>query len=317
MSDDIAPLLGEGGPSAAGYHKVEAYMKCPKRHQYAMVRGIRLPMRETPAYFAVGSCVHAGRSNWLARGCGLDVETWGFMEKAVDKVLTDYEATGLPVAKVAREDSLRYLREYVDHWSMRPKPNVIATEYPVGPVTLFDGTDEVRTARVDDISFYPEGNNQLYIGECKTTSTDIGTAVLQYQLHGQPMLQKLLWDRARGGADLHGPVAGVMLDVIQKGYGGKKCQFARRPIEVTDIQLAWFAKSMAKIVAESKLVTWDSEVERRVSSCTEMVGTRRVACPFQSLCMHGRSAGLEFVTEDGKRLTEFQPTEERKAMPWE
>ena len=310
----IHPTLGDatGGASAAGYHNIESYLKCPKRYQFDKVRGVRLPMSGTPTYFAVGAMVHAGRAAWFTSGFGTDEATLAHMHAEMDRVMAAYE---LPVPESAREEARRYIGEYVEHYAGRAHPKVIGAEYTLGPADVGDG--EVRTARLDDIAFYPEMNGRLCVGEFKTTSTDIATTVLQYKLHGQPILQAMLWRAAMQGAAMHGDVTGVMLDVMQKGYKGKRCQFARVFVEVTEHSRQWMSKLLARSIRDARAVTWDSDVERRVTSCTEMSGSRRVMCPYQPLCQHGRDAALEFVTADGARLTDFEPGEGRERMPWE
>ena len=315
MSDDIqiAPMLGDasGGASSAGYHQIEAYLRCPKMYQLKMVRKIRTPLSGTPAYFAVGAMFHAARAVWFTSGFPAWADCADPIRAAIAKVEKEYT---LPVPESAAKDAFRYAQEYVEHYSGRPHPKTVAAEYLLGPAGV-GGED--RTARIDDVSYYSEGGGKLYIGESKTTSTDIGTAVTEYTLHGQPMLQVLLWRAANQGRAQYGDVAGVMLDVVQKGYGGKHCQFARVPIEVTEHSLSWYSKALGEAVRQSKLVTWDSEVERRITSCSTMIGTRRCPCAYQSLCRFGRDAALEYVMEDGKRLTDFEADSERNVMPWE
>lgn len=315
MSDDtLHPLLGEGGPSAAGWHQIEGYLKCPKRFQFEKVRGVTIPRQGTPAYFAVGSMFHAGRAVLFT------TPTWDWAElepsikAAIAKVEAEYAATGLPVHPSAAIDALRYLREYAMHYAMQPRPRTVGAEYPLGPADI-GGVE--RTARLDDVSYYQEAGGRLCIGESKTTGADIPTTVEQYIQHGQPMLQALLWKTAHNGEAQYGDIAGVMLDVVKKGYNGAPCTFARRFIEINDYQLRWYAASLAKSVADAATVAWDSVVERRITSCTEMVGTRRVACPYRDLCRFGRDAALTYVTKDGSRLIDYQPTEDATSMPWE
>jgi hypothetical protein len=82
------------------------------------------------------------------------------------------------------------------------------------------------------------------------------------------------------------------------------------------VSRVWWARALSKAIREAREVTWDSEVDRRVTSCTEMSGSRRVACPYRDLCQHGRDAALQFVTADGNRLTDYEPREGQEKMPW-
>lgn len=311
---DIAAFLGDasGGASAAGYHQIQAYLQCPKKFQLAKVRGVQVPMAGTPSYFAVGSMLHAARAVWFTSKFPAWEQCKDAIKDAISKVEAEYNAK-LPVPPDAARDALRYAEEYVDHYLGLPHPKVVAAEYPLGPA-LVGGED--RTARIDDVSYYAEGGGKLYIGECKTTSTSPSAAITEYTLHGQPMLQVLLWRAAHQGREMYGDVAGVMLDVVQKGYSGKRCTFARIPIEVTEYSLQWYSRMLGAAVKASKLVTWDSDEDRRITSCTSMIGKGRIACQYQELCRFGRDAALSYVTADGNRLTDFEPTDDKKVMPW-
>jgi len=129
------------------------------------------------------------------------------------------------------------------------------------------------------------------------------------------MLQKLLWSRAFQGAHVWGSVAGVVLDVIKKGYKGKRCEFARVALTITEHQLEWYRRDLQAAVMKSREVKWDSQVERRVTSCTRTSGGRRVPCTYQALCQFGKSASLDYRMGDGSLLTEHEGV--NGVMPWE
>lgn len=308
----IAPMLGDasGGASSAGYHQIESFLKCPKRFQFDKVRGITTPRSGTPMHFAVGTLFHAGRARWFTSGFQAWDDCQEHINAAMKKALEEYK---LPVPPATLGIVSEYMRQYVNHYVGQPHPKTVAAEYPVGPSEICGVT---RTARLDDVSYYHEGGGRLWIGESKTTS-DMNGTLTQYRMHGQPMLQVLLWRAAHNGAPILGDVAGVMLDITEKGYGGKPCRFHREPIEVTQHSLDWYAENLAKAVRDSQTIEWDSEVERRIASCTEMVGTKRVECPYHGLCRYGRDAGLSYVLADGTRLTDFVATEHQTKMPWE
>jgi hypothetical protein len=310
---DIEPLLGEGGPSPFGYHAVESYLWCPKEYQYDKVRKVTVPRAATPDYFAVGSMVHAGRAKWFAEKFNMATESIAAVMQATEDAAAKYP---LPVSGEAIKEAKRYVTEYIEHYSIQAKPKVIAAEYPIEGDLYVPFVSTKRTARLDDVSFYAEAQGKLCVGECKTTGSDIPSTVLQYTMHGQPSLQVLLWKK--NAAHMYGDVAGVMLDIIKKGYKGKRCEFARRFVEVTPHMLAWYERSLAANVVDAGLVKWDSEPERRITSCTRMVGRGRVQCRYFDLCRFGRDAALSYVTEnDGKRLTDYEPKPGQEKMPWE
>jgi hypothetical protein len=295
------PVNTTSGPTSAGWHEIEAYMRCPKEYQFKQVRKIRKPQAQTPDYFAVGQLFHVAKAHWFARQFDSSEATL----TEIRNLLMDAAAQNkLPVAMSAIQTTLRYFEEYVAHYRMAPRPRVLAAEYDVGPAALIPGDDSMlwRTARLDDVSYYPEAGNKLCIGETKTTSGTISDCVMQYTLHGQPILQRLLWKVAPQGEAMHGPVVGVMLDVIQKGYSGKPCKFQRVFIPISDYTLEWYAKSLRAVVQASKTVTWDSDELRNVSMCSRLIGRARLPCEYRELCMYGRSASINYVLEDGSSL---------------
>jgi hypothetical protein len=315
MTVTINTLWNEGGPSGKGYSEVEAYLRCPKEYQYAKVRGIGKPAGQMPDHFAIGSFLHAGRARWLASKCVVSDEVWQQMRADITRTR---ESFPLPCSDLAETTALRYLQEYVDHWSVREKPNVVAVEHMLGPAPLFDdepGTE--RTARLDDFGFYPEAGGKLCIGECKSTSAPISDVANQYTLHGQPYLQKILWDLAPQGAALFGQVSGMVLDVVQKGYGGKRCNFARLYVPYEERVQKWFRFQLGRALVERSAITATSPAERRITSCTRLIGKARVACEFRDLCQHGKAGSLGFTDQEGKLISQWQASESNVIAPWE
>lgn len=311
---DIPTMWNEGGASGAGYSELEPYLRCPKEYQLAKVRGISHPTSVIPDYFAVGAFVHAGRARWFAAAQGLGSEVW---EQIRADITATREGFPLPCNEGAERDALRFIQEYVDHWSVREKPKIVAVEHLLGPSDLLDGADSARTARLDDFGFYAEAGGSLAIGECKTTNGSISDVANQYTLHGQPTLQRLLWDAAPQGAATYGQVVGMVLDVIKKGYGGRRCEFSRIFVPHDDRVQLWAKSELARATIAKNAVEWDSEVSRNMTACTRLIGKARVACTFRDLCMHGKTGAAGFVFRDGKRITEWTPDVGQTLPPWE
>lgn len=309
----INTMFNEGGPSGLGYSEIESFLRCPKEYQYDKVRSIHRPTAQSPDYFAVGSFVHAGRARWLASGQSVAAEVWDSIKADIQKTREGLE---LPCSDDAERTALRYIQEYIDHWSVRAKPDIVAVEHLLGPTQLSGHVGTERTARLDDFGFYPEAGG-LAIGECKTTSAAVSDVANQYTLHGQPALQKILWDTAPQGAQTYGPVKGMVLDVVQKGYGGKRCQFARLFVAIPERVTEWLKTEMVMALRLKAEMDWDSEPERRVTSCTRLIGRGRVSCPYRELCMYGKSASLEYAFKDGHSLTEWQQSEGKTVNPWD
>lgn len=307
-------MLGESGPSQAGWHQVETFLRCPKEYQFAHTRGISTPVAQEPDYFVVGRLVHAMRARWFSLRFRVDDEALQLIDKACDE---EIENGKLPASLKAIQQAKVYFLEYRTHWAKRPKPSPVAAEYLLGPAPLApdDPFFLFRTARLDDVSRYPEAGDALCIGESKTTSTSVNDCVNQYTLHGQPLLQAHLWKMAPQGEKTFGPIKGVMLDVIVKGYG-KPSQFARVFIPVTDHALEWFIKNMRAQLRAAASVDWNSDVPRNIGMCTRLVGRARVACPYRDLCSHGRSASIKYVLRDGSSLLTWKQDNEHKVAPW-
>lgn len=303
-----------GGPSPEGWHSIQAKFSCDWEQLASHIRGIEPAGRtETPAGLAKGLLLHAARARWFT----LEFATGSDMEAQVLAAIREEAGRQkLPINPAHESEALAHFARYVEFWRTQPHPRPLASEYPIGPTTIYEGAEFTRTARLDDVSWYPEGGDALWLGECKTTSTTISETVQQYELHGQTMLQMLLWRRCRPMQ----PVAGVMLDLVPtagKDYG----KFARVGIHITDFQLEWFTRSLDKHLREDaamKAKGWDAEVQRNPSACLRPVsGGRVMRCQFWNLCKFGRQASGEYQLSDGRSLLDHKPVEGKERMPWE
>jgi hypothetical protein len=307
---------GGGGPTDAGWHRIEAALRCFKEYQFETVRGIHVPSSQMPDYFATGIGLHAGRARWFADKFPSDKKGW---ERIVEAVENDFENQKLPVSHDAKAYTLRLLKEYCEHWHMQPKPTPVVAEHLIGPAPLAEGDPFPlwRTARVDDASYYPESLGKLCVGEAKTTSSSINDCINQYTLHGQPSLQFVLWKMASQGEAKFGQLHGVMLDIIKKGYGKERSTFARHLVTFSDHMIAWYVKNMRMIMRALPNIEWNTDVPRNITMCTRLVGRQRVACQFRELCMHGKSASIKYLMGDNTSLLSWKPSGERQVPPWE
>jgi hypothetical protein len=305
-----------GGATEAGWHSIESMLYCPKEYQLRIIRGVRHPLHQNPDHFSVGALFHAGRARWFTLRFAHDAKAWDSIKAAVEE---EAEIQKLPVSMRAIQNTLSLLTQYCAYWAKRPRPDPVAAEYKIGPspFRLGDPFTLNRTARLDDASRYPEAGGALCIGESKTTSGSIDSCFNQYQLHGQPMLQLLLWKLAPQGEKRFGPVKGVMLDITQKPSGKNPARFARMFVPVSDWALTWFANALANYLRAAAQIDWDTEVTRNIAMCTRMAGRARVPCEFRELCSHGRSASIQYVLRDGSSLMSHQPIDGKRRMPWE
>ncbi len=309
-------LHGGGGPTDAGWHKIDAALKCFKEYQLREVRGIRVPSPQMPDYFATGIGFHAGRARWFADKFDGGPKAWGRIKDAVE---SDFENQKLPVSIDAKQFTFKILKEYCEHYTLQPKPTPIVAEHLIGPAPLLAGDPFPlwRTARVDDASYYPEAGNALCVGEAKTTSTSINDCINEYTLHGQPSLQYVLWKMAEQGEAKFGKLKGVMLDIVKKGYGKEKCVFGRHLITFSDHMLSWYVKNLRMIMRALPAIDWNTDVPRNITACTRLHGKMRVPCAYRELCSNGKTASTKYVLRDGKSLLSFKPTEENQALPWD
>lgn len=318
MSLDINPIWNEGGPSGLGWSEIAPFFRCPKEYEFAKVKGIGLPQKSTPDYFFVGSAFHAGRAMWLTRKCAMESETDAAIAAEVTRVRKEYEDKLMPVSEQAVKDVTRYLTEYRDHYSMSPAPKTVAVEHLLGPTPITytgnrplpEGHDYsflFRTARLDDVSYYHENGGTLCIGECKTGSGTPAQTINEYQLHGQPLLQWILWHESPQGAAQYGALSGIVLDVIQKGYGGKKCQFVRAVITPEPHAVKWFrAQLNTALYAIDELRESGEHWHRNITSCAKPRlgpgGAQMGACPYRNLCTYGEAAAGDYTYADGSPL---------------
>ena len=281
-------LLGKGGATEAGWHSIESFLRCPKSYQFKHIRKLREPQAQTPDHFAFGQMFHAGRARWFALKFETGTAAW---EKVLEAVAEAREEAQLPVSHKAERNVLRHLEAYM--------------------FFLY------RTARLDDVSKYPEHGGRLLIGESKTTSTSLDDTVNQYELHGQTMLQALLWRQDPNGAAKYGKVDGVLMDVVIKAQSDKdRPKFGRQFVPITDHQLNWFAHNLRNYLMAAAGVGWDTVTPRNPAGCTYMAGRARVPCEFRDICRYGKSAAGKFVFADGSSVAAWKPSDDKQTPPW-
>lgn len=305
----IAPPVT--GASKAGWHEHESFLHCPKKYHLMQVWGVSKPEIGTPDALGVGQLFHAGRAHWFESGFQFGNDYLAQLHAYVEDAAL---RNALPVREEAITRAKSYLEQYIEYWGMRPKPRVIGAEYALSG--RIPGLVEDRTARLDDVSEWPETSMKLAIGECKTTSTTVADTVKEYELHGQPLKQDLLWRLSPEGAPKHGDIAFVMLDVVVKGFGKEKCSFGRVPIRIYPFAREWYQKELARSIGVAKSLTKESVgVPRNITSCTRQYGRMRVDCPFKPLCRQGPAASTAYVDREGKSLSSYINKEGPK--PWD
>lgn len=303
----LVPLAPSTGASKQGWHSIVDFLRCPEEYRLRHLVGLKQPQEATPDPLGVGMLVHYGVAKWQEAGHpmwdeALDAKVGRWLEEA-------RAAQRLPIRTQAEREARWYVMCYAKHWGMKAKPRMVGVEYELGPTSILPGRNEAflaRTARLDGVGYFPEANGALVIQEMKTTSVGVNDALQEYTLHGQPLLQALLWKLAPQGEAKHGPIAGVLLDVIHKRYDSNSDGMRIVPthgrvlIPVPQYSLEWFAEVLALHLREASMVTAESKARRNPTACTRLVGRMRKPCEFRNLCQYGPGVLSQFVNRDGK-----------------
>jgi len=297
------------GATAKGWHEIESLVACPKEYQFSRIRGITPRSIHIKESLSIGSLFHAARAQWLADN--YQGERW---REAIRNYAKEHEAVmsaRLSPGAVAAATELA--EEYVDYWSLRPKPKVLAVEYTFRARPLRPGApkEEWRTARPDSIELH---RGRTWIGEAKTTSYSMAKVKDTYMLSGQTLLACTLWSELE--TKKFGPLAGVLLDGIKKRSGKTrpKC-FPRVELPLSEMShaLSWFPGNFTDWIRQSSLVTWDADVPRNVTACMRPYGP----CAYRALCLRGRAGALGFVfSGTNTPITDWEPEADKEVPPW-
>lgn len=301
----------KAGPSAHGWHSGDdAMFRCEQEFVFKHLRKIaKAGQVQTPRAMAIGLMVHAGRARWFKEG--FPENRWDSIYEAVRE---EAEKQPLPMPAGAEQEALNILTQYVDHYGKLPKPKVLAAELELGPLITYEGSAEVHTTRLDDLSHYPDFAHALGSGECKTTSGKPSAVYAHYNAnHGQLLKQMLVINQAikDGSLKVDKDPIGIILDVIQKGYGGESCKFERFLVTIEPYQLEWFARDLERVRARRRELEANEKLGvdpdegyepamRNPTACRRLVsgdGGQFIAvdCEYLNLCKFGRSAATEYV----------------------
>lgn len=290
----LVPIVGaaKDGPSIAGFHKIVDFLRCPQEYKYHHILGITPKDKDDKAALTIGILTHVGRAHWFASQFRAPVEA---CQEAIKKHV---QSSGGKYKIESEREACRLVAAYVEHWRAQPLPLCRAVEYELGPAPLKEGDPfyAYRTARIDDLSNYPDALNKLCIGDLKTTSDSISGTVNEYKQHGQFILYSILWKMAKEGQALFGPIAGIMVDIETKE---KVPKFHRELIPITPFQEHWFTASMQGWLKAASTVTRETPVPRNPVACARAVGRGSYMCDYHDLCHYGGSRVLLYKDRDG------------------
>lgn len=294
----------DSGPTRYGWHSGdEDVLRCQKEYQLSKVLGVAVAGATKSAY-NVGVLFHAGRARWFTLRFKSDDATWDSIVAALND---EAEAQPHPVSDKDKAFALAITRQYVAWWGAQPKPRPMATEKLLGPVNFGDG--ELHTVRVDDVSYYSGG---MAIGEGKTSSGSPSNVIAHYERNGGQLIKQMAVYKAAG--EPFGPVGGIVLDVVRKGYGGRPCEFKRDFITITDRQVYAMIEALRIGRANRRRIDAGGHAERSWQ-CNRVAGGVVVACPFVDLCKYGKAAAMKY-TIAGQPMDEWQGTPEQVEALW-
>ena len=284
------------GPSIAGFHKIVGLQRCETEYRLHDIVGLSDKHPKDNTAMAVGTICHAGRAAWFATQC---TESVDFVVNAIQ----DYvKSSNDPVKVTAEREAIRLMTAYVKHWRLQPKPNVLDDEYPLGPAPLKENDPFFlyRTARLDDVSIYPDSLGQAVVGDLKTTSDSISGCMNEYRQHGQFITYAILWKMAKEGQAKFGPSPGVMIDIMTKDDNPK---FHRELIVVTEFQQRWWYANMSHLLRRAAQITESTPTMRDTTQCARSISRKgSYLCQFHKLCQYGVSAAGQYILPNGDSL---------------
>jgi hypothetical protein len=299
--------------SPAGWHSIAEGFLCEQSWVFRELRKVRKLVKKGGSHFAVGTLFHAGRAAWFKGGFK------PFSEVIVFKMAEDEEKETYSAQE--KEGAHALLQDYMEHWAKFSKPRVLAVEHTFR-ADLFKATGKLglfgrRTARLDDLSVYPEAGNRLAIGEAKTTSEPISKVITEYgPTHGQILMQAAVV-KGDPAARKYGPLSGVVLDVVRKKYNksgggivGAEC--ARHFTPHYTHALSWFSENLRLLASRLSVIDAKGVGLRNHTACQRPrrgeFGTNFYECEYATLCAHGKTGASEYIYgEKASSLTTAPP----------
>lgn len=286
----------DAGPTKHGFHAGDESMSICERLYYLkhLMKVSIIGQISVKDAMAVGLLAHAGRARWFKLNFATTPDAWTSIRAAI---VQEAERQPLPVEPGSEARAVELLHEYVSFWATKPKPVVLAAEMQLGPVKLWDDSDEVATSRPDDLSQYLESAGVPAFGDMKTTSAPISDVVKYYDAnHGQFLMEHAIY-RALGQPN--GETRTVVLDVARKEYGTKHTspekRFQRVPITIEDHQIRSFLSALKERRKRRREIDSGAAPTPNFSACTRVVaGGIVVRCEYTELCKYGRSAAARY-----------------------
>lgn len=283
------------GPSIAGWHKIVDFLRCPQEYKFRHILGIEPKNKEDKVALTIGTLCHIGRAHWFG------TQFKASIDECQAAITQHVQESGGKYKVESEREALRLIAAYVEEWRSKPLPLCRAVEYDIGPAPMAENDPlyAYRTARVDDVSNYPDALNKLCIGDLKTTSDSISGCINEYRQNGQFILYNMLWRMAKEGQAVFGPIDGIVVDVMTKE---KVPKFYRERIEVTAFQEHWFRASMLGYLSAASQVSIKTPVPRNVTMCARAISRGSFMCDYQKLCHYGGAHINQYVNRSNGEL---------------
>lgn len=197
-------ILINAGPSSSGWHRIEAFLLCPRRFAYRHLLKIDGGKKRA---LSLGSLVHVGLAHHYARkkaaAEGKDPEVFYSVDDAISIAAAQAHDTGeecTSIFQTARNIVNKYLLSYA-----MEQLEVVSVEEEYS-ATLRDAWP--FTARYDLV--FRDARGKVWIRDYKTAAKPTAATAAAYSLSGQVLMMQVmgrgLWGSAFGG---------VRLDLIQ------------------------------------------------------------------------------------------------------
>lgn len=278
------------GPSEAGYHFVQSYQNCKRKHYYTQILGLE-PLYRSPAIL-FGTAVHTGLEEWYRQhkaGSSTSKKVKLGRDAALQSLdehrhyyfdPTKAEVHRRQIIDTFQQYGLEYHEELF--W-------VIAIEESLSH-TLPSG--DIFTGRLDLVTMQHDA--RIMIRDHKTTSWNMENVKRGLQVSDQASSYMMLWNKKNPTKRC----AGVIFSIIRNYQG--KTDFLQVPVYRTQKDIDLFEKEVTENLwdlaqrAIDPEATWPKNTDHCFSYNT--------ACPFLELCQGSNFSGLIGVKFKQKEL---------------
>ena len=278
------PRLLFTGPSPFGWHRYEAFMRCPASYAFDQEARARGDVNDAPA-LVQGTLVHLGLAHHYARrraeqnpdDPSLDAARDLYRPGEAVKVLAEREIAtrtspaAREVWQTAAATAQRVVSAYAVHYAAE-RLRVEAVE-EVFALDLGDGAS--LTMRIDLVASDRQG--RIYLIDHKTTGRLTSNHPVQYGASGQFLaystLGRLLWPDRFGG---------LILNMIE--IQGERTTFDRPAIQIGPGRLAAFIPSVRDVARRMAALRDVPAADWPRNTTENTCWTRYGACPHLGVC---------------------------------